>query len=248
RAIFRLGRFFRRMRGRLRMSYRCWLGSRLGVSRRCRLRSSLRMSYRCRLRSRLRMSRSRLGLTRWTSLLGLRGLVLSRLVLSRLVLVRASRSRLTLGCLVFGRLTLSGFVLSRFVLVCANRSGFTLGCRSLVWCSRLFGRYRPRTTKLAGLCGRSDCRPPMVHGRQKLVVRTGSMHMLGLHCRCRRVMLVHCCLFRCRRAGYKSALAAVIADVVHCRFVDYGLAVDIGDVRDVHIIYRAVVEEGSVVP
>src|SRR5208282_4820781 len=40
----------------------------------------------------------------------------------------------------------------------------------------------------------------------------------------------------------------VIADVVHCRFVDYGLAVDIGDVRDVHIIYRAVVEEGSVVP
>src|SRR5208337_3091552 len=204
--------------------------------------------YRCRLRSRLRMSRSRLGLTRWTSLLGLRGLVLSRLVLSRLVLVRASRSRFTLGCLVFGRLTLSGFVLSRFVLVCANRSGFTLGCRSLVWCSRLFGRYRPRTTKLAGLCGRSDCRPPMVHGRQKLVVRTGSMHMLGLHCRCRRVLLVHCCLFRCRRAGYKSALAAVIADVVHCRFVDYGLAVDIGDVRDVHIIYRAVVEEGSVVP
>src|SRR5208282_3996768 len=177
---------------------------------RCRLRSSLRMSYRCRLRSRLRMSRNRLGLTRWTSLLGLRGLTLGCLVfgrltlggfvLSRFVLVCANRSGFTLGCLVFGRLTLSGFVLSRFVLVCANRSGFTLGCRSLVWCSRLFGRYRPRTTKLAGLCGRSDCRPPMVHGRQKLVVRTGSMHMLGLHCRCRRVLLVHCCLFRCRRA------------------------------------------------
>jgi len=88
----------------------------------------------------------------------------------------------------------------------------------------------------------------MVHGRQKLVVRTGGVRMLGLHCGCRRVLLVCRCLFCCGRAGGNSTSTAVIADMVYRGFVDYGLAVDISDVRDVHIIYRAVVEEGSVVP
>ena len=42
------------------------------------------------------------------------------------------------------------------------------------------GRYHPLAAKLAGFRSCSDCRPPLVHGRQQLVVRTGSLHMLGL--------------------------------------------------------------------
>src|SRR5271165_4474254 len=62
-------------------------------------------------------------------------------------------------------------------------------------------------------------------------------------------MLLMCrCLFRRRRASVNSTLAAVIADMVHSGFVDYGLVVNIVNVRDVHIIHRTVVVEGSVVP
>src|SRR5208282_4819180 len=74
------------------------------------------------------------------------------------------------------------------------------------------------------------------------------MHMLGLHRRCRRVVLVHRSLFHSGRSSGNSTLAAVIADMVHRGFVDYSLAVDIGDARDIHVIHGAVVEEASVVP
>src|SRR5208337_1328704 len=261
------------MRGRLRMGCSSRTRGRLRVSRRGRLRSSLRMSRRFWLRSRLRMSCSRLGLAGWTSLLGLCRLVLvrarrSRFVLSRLVLVRTSRGCFVLSCLVltrarcsclilrslaFGRLTLSGLVLrslvfGRLTLSGLVLGGLVLGGRSLVRCSRLFRRYHPRTAKLAGLRGRCDCGPPLVHGRQKRVVGAGSVHMLALHRSCRRVLLVHRSLFHGGRSGGNSTLAAVVADMVHRGFVNYGLAVNIGDVRDVHVIHRAVVVETSVVP
>ena len=42
------------------------------------------------------------------------------------------------------------------------------------------GRYHPMTAKLRRLRSCSDCRPPLVHGRQECVVGTGSLHMLGL--------------------------------------------------------------------
>src|SRR5208283_2903688 len=74
------------------------------------------------------------------------------------------------------------------------------------------------------------------------------MHMLGLHRRCRRVVLVHRSLFCSGRSSGNSTLASVIADMVHRGFVDDGLFVNIGDVRDIHVTHRAVVEEGSVVP
>ena len=80
------------------------------------------------------------------------------------------------------------------------------------------------------------------------MVGTGSVHMLGLHRRWRRVLLVCRCLFCSGRASGNSTLAAVIADMVHRGVVDYGLVVDIVNVRDVHVIHRAVVVEGSVIP
>ena len=54
-------------------------------------------------------------------------------------------------------------------------------------------------------------------------------------------------LFRSSRAGGNPTRAAVVADVVY-RGVDYGLAVNIVNVRDVHVIHRGVVVEGSVTP
>ena len=91
RALFGFGRFFRRMRGRLRTS--CCRRMR------SRLRTGRGFSAGCSLlaRRRLRVSCSRFGL-RWTSLLGLRCSVLGRLVL-----VRASCRCLILGCLVLVR-------------------------------------------------------------------------------------------------------------------------------------------------
>ncbi len=104
------------------------------------------------------------------------------------------------------------------------------------------------TAKLRRLRSCSDCRPPVVHGRQERVVGTGSVHMLGLQRRWRSVLLVRRGLFCSARAGGNSTLAAVIADMVHRGFVDYGLVVNIVNVRDVHVIHRAVVVEGPVVP
>ena len=45
-----------------------------------------------------------------------------------------------------------------------------------------------------------------------------------------------------------STRAAVITDVIVGGVVDYGLVVDIVNVRDVHVIHRAVVVEGAVSP
>ena len=80
------------------------------------------------------------------------------------------------------------------------------------------------------------------------MVATGSMHMLGLHRRRRPVLLVCRGLFCPARAGVNSTGAAVITDMVHPGVVDHGLVVNIVNVRDVHVIHRAVVVEGPVVP
>jgi len=44
-----------------------------------------------------------------------------------------------------------------------------------------------------------------------------------------------------------STVSAVIADVVESSVVDDGLVVNVVNVRDVHVIHRAVVVEGSVI-
>ena len=72
--------------------------------------------------------------------------------------------------------------------------------------------------------------------------------MLGLQRRGRRVLRMCRSLFCRGRSGGHSTLAAVIADMVHRGYVDDRLAVNIGDVRDVHVIHAGVVAEGSVVP
>ena len=80
------------------------------------------------------------------------------------------------------------------------------------------------------------------------MIGAGSMYLLGLHRGCRRVLRVHRSLFNgCWPSG-NSTRAAVEADTIHGGFVDYGLAIDIGDIRDIHITHRAVVEEGSIIP
>src|ERR1019366_2404102 len=72
--------------------------------------------------------------------------------------------------------------------------------------------------------------------------------MLGLQPGWRPVLLVCRGLFRCGRVGVNSPIAAVIADMVYRGVVDNGFVVNIVNVRDVHVIHRAVVVEGSVVP
>src|SRR5579862_1700025 len=57
-----------------------------------------------------------------------------------------------------------------------------------------------------------------------------------------------CLLFHNGWAGARSTISAVVADVVVCSVVDNGLVVDIVNIRDVHIIHRAVVIERSVSP
>ena len=104
------------------------------------------------------------------------------------------------------------------------------------------------TAKFSRLRSSSDCRPPVVHGRQECVVGTGSLHMLGLQGRLLPVLLVCRCLFCLGRAGSNPAGTAVVADMVHGSVVDYRLVVNIVNVRDVDVIHRAVVVEGSVIP
>src|SRR5208283_2182709 len=211
------------MRGRLRMG--C---SRLGLAGWTSLLGLCRLVLVRARRSRFVLSRlvlvrtsrgcfvlSCLVLTRARcSCLILRSLAFGRLTLSGLVLRSLVFGRLTLSdpvlrCLVFGRLVLSGLVLGglvfgRLILSGLVLGGLVLGGRSLVRCSRLFRCYHPRTAKLAGLRGRCDCGPPLVHGRQKRVVGAGSVHMLALHRSCRRVLLVHRSLFHGGRSGGNS--------------------------------------------
>ena len=54
--------------------------------------------------------------------------------------------------------------------------------------------------------------------------------------------------FCARRSCGGSAVAAVVADVVHCHVVDHGFVVDVCNVRRIDVIYRPVVEEGSIPP
>ena len=55
-------------------------------------------------------------------------------------------------------------------------------------------------------------------------------------------------LFRCGRASVNPAVPAVIADMVERGVVDYGLVVDVVNIRDVNVIHRAVVVEAAVIP
>src|ERR1022692_4724010 len=72
--------------------------------------------------------------------------------------------------------------------------------------------------------------------------------MAGLCPRCRNMTVVRRGLFRSVWADSNSTRAAVIADMVYRRGVDYGLGVNVVDARDVNIIHGGVVVEGSVVP
>src|SRR5271156_4911928 len=72
--------------------------------------------------------------------------------------------------------------------------------------------------------------------------------MLGLHRSCRGVSRARRIFFCRGRARRNSTAATVVADVVHPRFVDYGLAVNIGNVYAAYVIHRGVVVEASVVP
>src|ERR1017187_10387844 len=170
----------------------------------------------------------------------------SCLTLFSFVLVRTSCGVLVLGCLVFIRTGCSCLILDCLVLIRTGCRGLILGC--LVRRARLPGGNHSMSAKLRGLRSCSDCRPPVVHGRQECMVGAGSVHMLGLQFHWRPVLLVCRCLFCLGRAGANSTRAAVIADMVHGGVIDHGLVVNIVNVRGVHVIHRAVVAEGSVIP
>src|ERR1700683_179437 len=191
-----------------------------------------------------------------------------------LVFSRPVFSGLALGCLVRGRfirgrarcscLVFSGLVFSDLVFGCLIRSRLILGracCRlgscgllgslarsSFVGCSCFFGRYHALSTKLTSLGSGGDCRPSVVDGRQKRMVSTGRTRVLRLHCGGRGVLRAGRRFFCRGWVRGNSTAAAVIAYVVYPRLVDYGLAVNVVNVRDVQVVHRAVVVEGSVIP
>ena len=175
-----------------------------------------------------------------------------------LVLIRTSCSCLrrnflilvctSCSCLTFGRFVLSGLVLGSFVGSSFVGNSFVLGHRSLVGCSCLSSRYHALATKLTRLRSCSDCRPTVIHGRQKRTIAARRMRVLGLHCGCRRVSRACRGFFRGCRACGNSATAAVVADVVYPGFVDHGFVIDIGNVYATDVIHRGVIEEASVIP
>src|SRR5271156_5742196 len=68
-------------------------------------------------------------------------------------------------------------------------------------------------------------------------------------CRCCRSMTFVCRgLFCSGRSSGRSTGSPVIADIVSRPFVDHVLFVSVVNVGDVHVIYRGVVVEGSVIP
>jgi hypothetical protein len=63
-------------------------------------------------------------------------------------------------------------------------------------------------------------------------------------------MFLTCCnlVFR-PGAGVYAAITAIVADTVDCgRIIDHGCVVNIVNIGDVHVVYRTIVEEVSVVP
>ena len=88
----------------------------------------------------------------------------------------------------------------------------------------------------------------MVHGRQLFAVLTCALLVFCLWRGCHGVVLMGRCLFPCGGLRTSSAISAVIAHVVVRSVVDDGLVIDIMNVRDVHVIHRTVVIEGSVSP
>ena len=80
------------------------------------------------------------------------------------------------------------------------------------------------------------------------MVGTGSLHMLSLQRRRRCALLMRRCLFCLGRAGRYSTGAAVIADTIHRGVVNYGPVVNIVNVVNVHVVHRAVIVEGPVIP
>jgi hypothetical protein len=165
--------------GRMRSRLLASCGRLTGLVGRIRF---LRLRLRCLIRDSLVLSRTRCSCPVFS------GLVLGRLILSRLVLGRAGCSCLSFSCLILGGLVPSGLALGCLILSRARCSclGFGSPLASLarsrpVRCSRLFGLYHPRTAKLPRLCRGSDCRPPLVHGRQKGMIGAGSLHVLILH-------------------------------------------------------------------
>ncbi len=227
-----------------RLRARCGLLTSCGLRMRCTLRMNCRLRMILIRASHSRPVRGGLILIRTSR---------SRPVFGGLILIRASRSRLVRGCLILIRTSRSRFAFGDLILIRVSHSRFVLGglilvLGCLIRCARLPGRYHPMTAKLRRLRSCSNRRPPVVHGRQECVVATGSVHMLGLHRRWRPVLLVCRGLFCPGRAGVNSTGGAVIADMVHSAVVAHSPVVNIVNVPDVHVVHRAVVVEGSMIP
>src|SRR5579862_6651307 len=54
--------------------------------------------------------------------------------------------------------------------------------------------------------------------------------------------------FCCGGSGLNSAIATVVADIVHRGVIDDGLVINVRDVRVIYVIHGAVVVKGSVIP
>jgi len=158
--------------------------------------------------------------------------VRGRIIFS-LIFVGARRSYFVLGW----------FILSRFVHGCLVLSRWRL-----IRCSRLLGRDCSPAGKLAGFGSGGDCRPPLVHRREKRVIGACRLHMLSLERGWLRVLRMRISLLRRGRTRTDSSRAAVVADMVHRGGIDYGLAVNIVNHCSVHVIHRGVVAEVSVIP
>jgi hypothetical protein len=114
--------------------------------------------------------------------------------------------------------------------------------RSPVRCSSVAGRYDAAPAEFRRLRSGRDWRLSLIHGSQQVVVRTGSALMPHLFRGWRHLPLADRCFLFGSRARHCSARTAVIADAIYRgHVVDYGCAVNVVNVGDVHVVDGLVV-------
>src|SRR5271155_5840566 len=198
------------------------------------------------------------------------GLVLSRLRLSCLVRFGLVLVHFALSCAILSSFVFSSLVLSRLGFSCLVRFGlirtrFALGrsvLRGFVLRGLVLGRLRLARSarrwsparrnyalagKLARLSCRRDCRTPVIHRREHLMVLTGATLLPRLCFRRRSVSRASERFLRRCGPRADSAVSAVIADVAGC--VDaHSLVVSVAKVPATEIVHRPVVAELIVAP
>src|SRR6202165_6030801 len=133
-----------------------------------------------------------------------------------------------------------------------RRIGRWLSCgtigRRVIRRSCRFSRYDGAVPKRSWLRSSRDCRLAMVHRRQLLRIRAGSLHMLSLNRHSGNMLLTRTRHFLRPGTRADPTISAVVADPVHRGAVHYCRVVNVVNYSDVHVVHRTVVEKAPIVP